>query len=384
MTRNPLGLSGPVGPGFANRPDDLARVFARVEAVSGASPFARLPAGLDGEYGPAGEDMSDEGLSGLTVGALGAIKATQIVRGTDPDGIVLVDGPTAAALASAGGAGDKPAGFAPIPKIKRSVGPGGVNRPEDVAVANSKFARLGYAQPTPDPNAPGFRRIDPNQVTSGALAYQRDHGLAADGKMTPGGPTERAVDGQIGRQQKALVQTLEAASSDLDRRARASDPAVKRVTDAAEAKAMAGATVGKVAERQRRERLTTVAGGPYSAILDRARVGHGDKATVVPVQHTDDRRGQSGQRSVPPQAPSPADRNSRQDISPQDPSPIDALPPYPDIAVEPAKPRPHWRTAPVLTKWQRREKSILADTPARIAGFVGDTADRVTALLPAW
>ncbi|WP_147393270.1 hypothetical protein [Oceaniradius stylonematis] len=38
----------------------------------------------------------------------------------------------------------------------------------------------------------------------------------------------------------------------------------------------------------------------------------------------------------------------------------------------------------MVRRWVTVRVQTVADKPARIAGFVGDTADRVTALLPAW
>ncbi|MEQ8700168.1 MAG: hypothetical protein RLT05_26860, partial [Bauldia litoralis] len=122
-----ITLAGAIGPGFPNRPEDLARIGPIIEVRSGASPFASLP----------DDGTTDAG--GLTPGFRGSLQAFQIATGNDPDGIVLPDGPTLEAMNRRGG------GFAPFPKIKATVGSRGLNRPEDLAKAQSTLARVGYA-----------------------------------------------------------------------------------------------------------------------------------------------------------------------------------------------------------------------------------------------
>jgi hypothetical protein len=235
----PIVLTGAVGPGFANDPEDLARLGAGIEARTGVSPFARLA-----------DDGSDTG--GLPPGYAGAIKAAQIVKGTDPDGVVLPDGATLQALNEGG------SGFAPLPKIKATIGSRGPNRPADLATGQAKLARVGNAPRVADPAAPGHRRVDQVATTKGIRAFQRANGLAADGFMNPNGPTERTLDAQIGRQQKALEAALDEKTQENLRRARSKDPAMKGISNIASAKTLAGRQIGETLEQDQNKKLQTI------------------------------------------------------------------------------------------------------------------------------
>ncbi len=123
-----LDLAGDLGPGRENRPDDRIKLASAIEKKTGAAPHADL-----GRFGgtlsrrfagrPGGRKSAV-----LSPGFLGAIGAAQVRRGTDPDTVVLKDGPTRDALRGAGGTGgpggpDAGGGFAPLPTLKKPVGP---------------------------------------------------------------------------------------------------------------------------------------------------------------------------------------------------------------------------------------------------------------------
>ena len=147
-----LNLKDDIGPGFPNRADDLVKLASAIEWKTGAAPHAEL-----GRYGAAlarrfagraGERKGDA----FSPGFLAAVGAAQIRRGTDPDTVVLKDGPTRDALKSKDGRGagrtGGNGGFAPLPKIARPVGPTrsnrAPNRPEDARTLQGKLASLGY------------------------------------------------------------------------------------------------------------------------------------------------------------------------------------------------------------------------------------------------
>ena len=189
-----------------------------IEKRTGAAPHAEL-----GRFGrtlaerfagrPGGSKTSL-----LPPGFLGAIGAAQIRRGTDPDTVVLTDGPTRDALRGKG-QGNEGSRFAPLPKLKQSVGPPlsnrAPNRPEDARALQGKLASLGYAprvtekplfphdagkQPLTPPFYPPRGRAgrqvssDLQALLDGVRLFQRREGLRPDALVNPGGPTERALD----------------------------------------------------------------------------------------------------------------------------------------------------------------------------------------------
>ncbi|MCY4397460.1 MAG: peptidoglycan-binding protein [Rhodospirillaceae bacterium] len=90
----------------------------------------------------------------------------------------------------------------PPPRIRRPVGAGGFNAHDDLLQAQRNLARLGYAPPVS-----GIGEMPESRsaaVRNGLRAYQLARGLTVDGRMDPGGATERAVHRQIGVQQRRL------------------------------------------------------------------------------------------------------------------------------------------------------------------------------------
>ena len=71
------------------------------------------------------------------------------------------------------------------------VGPGMENHPDDVAVVGTALRQLGHIKP----GAPALPMTGP--VFGGLTRFQRATGLARDGVITPDGPTEQRLAGEL-------------------------------------------------------------------------------------------------------------------------------------------------------------------------------------------
>ena len=267
-----LLLRGDLGPGRENRLDDRTKLASAIEKKTDAAPHAEL-----GRFGTtlaqrfAGRSGGRRD-SALPPGFLGAIGAAQVRRGTDPDAVVLKDGPTRDALRGTKQS-DASGGFAPLPKIARPVGPPpssrAPNRPGDARVLQGKLASLGYlprVTETP-PFYPSGERTVPE--TAGGLqtlldavaAFQRDKRLKEDRLVSPGGPTERALDAQNEKARKARLDRLETVSREI---MESDESEYAEIADRAAADSMAGLIVANEVQNQRREKLAEKPDGMHA------------------------------------------------------------------------------------------------------------------------
>ena len=271
-----LELGDDIGPGRANRFDDRAKLASAIEKKTGAAPHAelgRFGAALARRFaGPTGSRKSDA----LPPGFLGAVGAAQIRRGTDPDAVVLKNGPTRDALRDTrqSDAGD---GFAPLPKLKQPVGPPlsnrAPNRPEDARALQGKLASLGYVprvteKPLFPDSATGQIATPPffpsgggkapdvagglQALLDGVAAFQRNKRLKDDRLVNPGGPTERALDAQNEKARKARLDRLETVSREI---MDSDAPEYAPIGDRSAADALAGLIVANEVQDQREARL---------------------------------------------------------------------------------------------------------------------------------
>ena len=270
-----LNLAGDIGPGRENRLDDRTKLASAIEKRTGAAPHAEL-----GRFGDtlaqrfAGRDGGRKG-DALSPGFLGAIGAAQIRRGTDPDAVVLKDGPTRDALRGSDRTGDPDpgGGFAPLPKIARPVGPRRPNRSEDARALQGKLASLGYlprvsekplfphgagTQPSTPPfysagGGMGRQAADGLQaVLDGVRLFQQREGLKPDALVNPGGPTERALDARNERARTARLDRLETVSREI---MDSDAPEYAPIADRPAADALAGLVVANEVQDQRQTRL---------------------------------------------------------------------------------------------------------------------------------
>ena len=109
---------------------------------------------------------------------------------------------------SSGGASRPPVATVPPPRIRQPVGAGGVNAHGDLLQAQRNLARLGYAPPVAGIGETLAARLA--AVRNGLLAYQQAEGLKTDGRMAPGGETERQLHRQIQSQQENLKNQADA------------------------------------------------------------------------------------------------------------------------------------------------------------------------------
>ena len=273
-----LDLAGDLGPGRENRPDDRIKLASAIEKKTGAAPHADL-----GRFGgtlsrrfagrPGGRKSA-----ALSPGFLGAIGAAQARRGTDPDTVVLKDGPTRDALRGAGGTGgpggpDAGGGFAPLPTLKKPVGPRTPNLPQDRRTLQGKLASLGYVpRVTEKPLFPGSaagRPLTPpfhppgggtvrdaagalQTLLDGVRRFQQREGLKKDGLVNPGGPTERALDARNERARHARLERLETVSREI---MDSDDPDFSAVSDRSAADSLGGLIVAGEVQDQRKARL---------------------------------------------------------------------------------------------------------------------------------
>ncbi|MCY4397438.1 MAG: hypothetical protein OXC10_20125 [Rhodospirillaceae bacterium] len=296
-----LELRGDLGPGRENRLDDRIKLASAIEKKTGGAPHAelgrygetlarRLTGGAAGEGGRPGGRKD----SALSPGFLGAVGAAQIRRGTDPDAVVLKDGPTRDALRNKG-QGNEVSGFALLPKIARPVGPRAPNRPQDRRVLQGKLASLGHVPrvtekplfppavaadrppvwdtnaiwegPVPDrhsgePRVPqaSFPDFDADPgiahgldaLLEGVRRFQLAKGLKTDGLVDPGGPTERALDAQNEKARKARLDRLETVNREI---MESEAPEYAPIIDRSAADALAGLVVANEVQDQRREKL---------------------------------------------------------------------------------------------------------------------------------
>ena len=143
----------------------------------------------------------------------------------------------------------------PPPGIRRSVGAGGVNVHDDLLQAQRNLARLGYAPPVAGIGEPTEARSV--AVRNGLRAYQQTKGLKADGRMDPGGATERAVHRQIGVQQKRLKGQLAKdaaeAAAHLSAGARSGSSGAPGGPESVAARTLGARMTGAKVEAQQRE-----------------------------------------------------------------------------------------------------------------------------------
>ncbi len=274
-----LALAGDIGPDRENRLDDRTKLASAIEKRTGAAPHAelgRFGAALAQRFaGRSGSRKRDA----LSPAFLGAVGAAQIRRGTDPDAVVLKDGPTRNALRGSDRTGDPDLGgtFAPLPTLRKPVGPAlsnrAPNRPQDVRALQGKLASLGYAprvteKPLFPDNAAGRLSIPPfypsrsrktPDVASGlqtlldaVAAFQRDKRLKEDRLVNPGGPTERALDKQNEKARKARLDRLETVSREI---MDSDAPEYAPIADRSAADSMAGLIVANEVQDQRKEKL---------------------------------------------------------------------------------------------------------------------------------
>ncbi|MDE0705900.1 MAG: peptidoglycan-binding domain-containing protein [Rhodospirillaceae bacterium] len=251
-----FSLTHGIGPGERNDRHDLAGFGKELERATGLDPW--LP-----HAWPMAAFPEAHTSDGYMPGFGGAVRGFQILAGLDPDGVARSGGPTEKALAAtldpnrrsrpidadevyrrappetgsiasghpadggvkaaakirklsqqtagpgATGAGKSGSGAnprppvptVPPPGVRQSVGAGGVNDRGDLLQARRNLARLGYA-----PRIRGIGEPDGGlaAVQNGLRAYQQARGLRVDGRMNPGGATEKAVHAQIRVQQKRL------------------------------------------------------------------------------------------------------------------------------------------------------------------------------------
>ncbi len=271
-----LELGDDIGPGRANRLDDRAKLASAIEKNTGAAPHADL-----GRYGAtlaqrfagrAGGQSGGGRGDALSPGFLGATGAAQIRRGTDPDTVVLKDGPTRNALKSKDGRGAGGA-FAPLPKIDRPFGPRQPNRPEDARTLQSKPASLGYVprvteKPLFQNGAAGRLSTPPFYPSGGRKAadaagglqtlldavrrFQQAKGLKTDSLVNPGGPTERALDAQNEKVRAARLDRLETVSREI---MDSDAPEYASIANRNAADSLAGLIVAGEVQDQRKARL---------------------------------------------------------------------------------------------------------------------------------
>ena len=289
-----LELRGDLGPGRENRLDDRIKRASAIEKKTGGAPHAEL--GRYGETLARRLTGQSDGRSNRTLspGFLGAVGAAQIRRGTDPDAVVLKDGPTRDALRNKA-QGNEVRGFALLPKIARPVGPRAPNRPQDRRVLQGKLASLGHAPrvtekplfppavaadrppvwdtnaiwegPVPDrrsgePRVPqaSFPDFDADRgiahgldaLLEGVRRFQLAKGLKTDGLVDPGGPTERALDAQNEKARKARLDRLETVNREI---MESEAPEYAPVSDRAAADALAGLIVANEVQDQRKANL---------------------------------------------------------------------------------------------------------------------------------
>ena len=250
-------LTGGIGPGERNDKDDLAGFGRKLERATGLDPW--LP-----HTWPMATFPEAHTSDGYMPGYGGALRGFQIEAGLYPDGVAWPGGPTERTLTaaldpgrsgrnvtadevyrgappgtgskrpvrpadggaksaleirklthrtdgpdagnkSAKGAGGRtrpPIPTVPPPGIRRSVGAGAVNDHDDLLQAQRNLARLGYTRPVGGIGESTESRSV--AVQNGLRAYQEAKGLKVDGRMDPGGRTERALHRQIGVQQLRL------------------------------------------------------------------------------------------------------------------------------------------------------------------------------------
>jgi len=215
-----FSVSGSVGLGQDNRERDLVQVGNALERTASFTPYAPAP------------DLGDAPKDSLFAGS---IMGFQAKTGHDPDGVVMRDGPTGKSLSSAMTTqrshthdaaltrNNLPrgslleTGLTPKPKAKpaalrKPVGAGQPNAPSDVRALRSNLSRIGYGQRAADVKQPN--RFD-RTLKTGLKQYQSSRGLKVDGIATPGGPTERTLHRQVGKQQAAVKQAYETAAAEL-------------------------------------------------------------------------------------------------------------------------------------------------------------------------
>ena len=298
-----------IGPGERNRADDLASFGGRLQRATGLDPWlghswsmARFPEARTAD--------------GYMPGFGGAVRGLQIAAGLYPDGIVRADGPTertvhalldrprggrpigaaeiygtarsagagrkagpddagadaageaaGTAAAGSGGAG-RDAGMVPPPRIRRPVGRGGVNAPDDLLQAQRNLARIGFAPPVRGIGEPAAARRA--AVRAGLRAFQQARGLTATGRMVPGDETERRLLHQIRRQQRRLKEAWQAdtgrAAADLGEEAAGADAAGPDTGTGTPAGSVAARTLGARYTGERVERARAAA---WAETLDR-------------------------------------------------------------------------------------------------------------------
>ena len=250
-------LSHGIGPGERNDRHDLAGFGAGLERATGLDPW--LP-----HAWPMAAFPEAHTNDGYMPGFGGAVRGFQILAGLDPDGVARRGGPTERALNAVldpdrpgrkidadevyrgapsatatvptdrpadggvkaaanirklaqrtggpgtgngsakgtGGARRPPIPTVPPPGIRQSVGAGGVNALGDLVQAQRNLARAGFTPRVAAIGVPTAARIA--AVRAGLRAYQQAKGLKTDGRMDPGGETERALHRQIAVQQQRL------------------------------------------------------------------------------------------------------------------------------------------------------------------------------------
>ena len=274
-----LDLAGDIGPGRENRLDDRTKLASAIEKKTGAAPYAdlgrfgdRLAARLTVRPGARKDRAANRGDKALSPGFLGAIGAAQIKRGTDPDAIVLKDGPTRDALRIGAGQRSDNA-FTPLPRLGQPVGPRRPNLPLDRRALQGKLASLGWlprvaerplfpdgaaGQPSTTPFYPSGGRTVPDAadglrtLLDGVRRFQQAEGLRRDGLVNPDGPTERALNARNDRARTARLDRLETVSREI---MESGAPEYAPVSDRSAADALAGLIVANEVQDQRQAKL---------------------------------------------------------------------------------------------------------------------------------
>ena len=262
-----LDLAGNLGPGRENRLEDRVKLASAIEKKTGAAPYAdlgrfgdRLAARFTARPGARKDRAANRGDKALSPSFLGAIGAAQIKHGTDPDAIVLKDGPTRDALRSRDEQQSDNT-FTPLPRLGQPVGPRRPNLPQDRRALQGKLASLGYVPRVSEQAL--FPHITAGQggstaadglstLLDGVRRFQQAEGLRRDGLVNPDGPTERALDTRNERARTAHLERLET----LGREIMESDaPEYVAIADRPAADALAGLIVANEVQDQRKRRL---------------------------------------------------------------------------------------------------------------------------------
>src|SRR5689334_1890623 len=172
-----LSLSGPVGSGQANNPDD---VYALDDALRETNAYDPPP-----EY-------AHEPQRYATAPMNEALERFQENEGLKVDGYANPGGPTERAINNK--LLEKPRGagllFEPVAELRDKVGNGFANDWRDVRNVKRGLGALGYLPEDPFDRPHGL--IDESS-TKAVKNFQADNGLLVDGWLAPGGETEAAL-----------------------------------------------------------------------------------------------------------------------------------------------------------------------------------------------